>query len=468
MLKISRQIRLSAPFATVLMFSLLSLCAGVVVGQSSLDQQPGGPTAARPAENNTRARRIHESGKADPVESPETVSQPSASQSAANESLREQIAAAKTPAEQTRLQLLFVDQLLDSGMKKEAATELRAMAAEDRFDPPSFFNLGNRFVRLGDFEAAVTTYHKAIDQRNGNYSRALNNLGAVLLRLGRWDEAQEVLLTALRLEKFRYAEASFNLGRLYSLRGENDLAIREWQRALVTDPQHSGAARALANVRSEGRVRVSPVDNQLAPARLGESTQARNFKKSETVTNSKGNVTGRPLAVDQMTYMMLQQARNARDRGRHEEATLYYRNVLSRTGGYFAPANLELAYSLISLRRTDEAIASLLPVVTIDGERYPICYYHLARLYEMQGRLKLAEENYNQAAIAYAGRNPQFTLDLSRVREKLGDFSGALAALELYVQAAEKVGPKLNWSDARVAELRQKIEASSASTTAKP
>jgi tetratricopeptide (TPR) repeat protein len=321
---------------------------------------------------------------------------------------------------------------------------------------------------MGDFAAAVVAYHKAIDQRNGNYSRALNNLGSVLLRLGRWDEAQEALLTALRLEKFRYAEASFNLGRLYSLRGENDLAVREWQRALVTDPKHSGAARALANVRSEGRVRVSQVaDNQLASARLGESSQAHNFKKPETVTNSKGNLLGRTLAVDQTTYIILQQARNARDRGRHEESTLYYRNVLSRTGGYFAPANLELAYSLISLRRTDEAIAALLPVITNDGERYPICYYHLARLYEMQGRLKLAEENYSRAANAYAGRNPQFTLDLSRVREKLGDFSGALAALELYVQAVEKVGPKLEWSDARLAELRQKIAAVSPSA-AKP
>ena len=57
-------------------------------------------------------------------------------------------------------------------------------------------------------------------------------------------------------------------------------------------------------------------------------------------------------------------------------------------GGYFPPANLELSYSLIELRRNDEAIDSLLLVAQKDGARLPISYYHLGRLYEMRGDLK--------------------------------------------------------------------------------
>ena len=53
-----------------------------------------------------------------------------------------------------------------------------------------------------------------------------------MLRQGRWDEAYEAFISALKLENFRYAEASYNLGRLYAARGQNDLAVREWRRAL--------------------------------------------------------------------------------------------------------------------------------------------------------------------------------------------------------------------------------------------
>ena len=279
------------------------------------------------------------------------------------------------------------------------------------------------------------------------------------LNLGRWDEAYESLSSALRQEKFHYAEASFNLGRLYAVRGETDLAIREWQRALAANPKHAGAARALANVRPEGKIRVSDGPKNEA---LIAGAKPRNTTRPGTATNPRSTVSARTLTVDQATFLLLQQARNARERGRNEEAVRYYRSVLSHTGGYFAPANLELSYSLINLKRNDEAIASLLPVRTNDGARYPICYYHLARLYEAQGRLKLAEENYSRAATAYSGDNSQFILDLSRMREKLGDLAGALAALEQYVHAVGKTGRKADWSEARLAELRQKIAAASA------
>src|SRR6185369_9484048 len=104
----------------------------------------------------------------------------------------------------------------------------------------------NSLARLDDNNGAVEAYRKAIDQRKGNYSRALNNLGVVLLRIGRWDESYDALLSALKLESFRYSEASYNLGRLYAARGQSDLAVREWRRALAVDPKHSAAAAALS------------------------------------------------------------------------------------------------------------------------------------------------------------------------------------------------------------------------------
>jgi tetratricopeptide (TPR) repeat protein len=94
----------------------------------------------------------------------------------------------------------------------------------------------------------------------------------------------------------------------------------------------------------------------------------------------------------------------------------------------------------------------LLQVSQRDGARYPISYFHLARVYEFKGELKLAEAAFSQAA----PNNPQFLLDVSRVREKLGDFKGALTAVEQYLKLMSDQGEKPAWSDTRVAELRRK------------
>src|SRR2546423_4999076 len=165
--------------------------------------------------------------------------------------LRAQIASAASPSERARLQRELAERLAGSGRESEAVKLLREMLSEERFDPPFFYNTGNALARLGESDAAVEAYRKAVAQRHGNYSRAQHNLGVVLTRLGRWDEAEEALKAALRLEGYTYAEASYNLGRLYALRGEAGLAIAEWQRTLRLKPDHADAAIALARTLAE-------------------------------------------------------------------------------------------------------------------------------------------------------------------------------------------------------------------------
>src|SRR5215212_12010086 len=182
-------------------------------------------------------------------------------------SLREQIQAAATASERNHLQLKLADLLASTGHKTEALVELQLIAKSDAFDPTGFYNLGNSFARLGDAEAAIGAYRTAIEQRKGRYSRAYNNLGVVLLRAGRWDDAYDSLLSALKLESFRYAEASYNLGRVYAARGQNDLAAREWRRALAVDPEHDAAAQALAHARNEERIVVASQPAKTAASR---------------------------------------------------------------------------------------------------------------------------------------------------------------------------------------------------------
>lgn len=310
---------------------------------------------------------------------------------------------------------------------------VNAIENSNAFDPVGFYNLGNALARLGHNEAAIAAYRKAIAQRKGFYSRALNNLGVVLLRTGRWDEAQEVLLTALRLDNFHYAEASYNLGRVYAARGQNDLAAREWRRALAIDPQHDAAKQALAKGGNEERIVV-----------------ATSVKPVTRV--SKSSLPAKTLTIDQASYDLLQRARSAAERGRTTEAVEDFQRLLRRQNGYFPPANLELSYALLTLKRYDEAQTNLLQVSRRDGDRYPISYFHLARLYERNGDLKLAEAAFAQVAPT----NAQFLLDLSRVREKLGDYKGSLEVMERYVKLMQDQGQRPNWSDERLSELRTK------------
>jgi tetratricopeptide (TPR) repeat protein len=160
--------------------------------------------------------------------------------------LRAQIKDAKTEIERVRLQRTLVDYLVALDRKTEAVAELRSMLGAENLDAASYYNIGNGLARLGDGEQAVEAYHKAVELRQGNYPRALNNLGVVLLELERLDEAYDAFVLAIKQQNFRYAEASYNLGRLYAERDEADLAISEWTRALTVQPDHVEAAIALA------------------------------------------------------------------------------------------------------------------------------------------------------------------------------------------------------------------------------
>ena len=373
--------------------------------------------------------------------------------------LRNQLEATENGPERIRLQLKLSEQLIARGQKTEAGKELRAIINYDVFDPQGYYNVGNAFARLGDSDDAIKAYRKAIDQRKGNYSRALNNLGVVLLREGRWDEAHEALLSALKVEGFRYAEASYNLGRLYSARGENDIAIREWRRALTVDPEHKAAAQALSLGVNQSGVVVRTSASAKAPSLTKNTRSPGNTVASprpEKGPTSPNFSTAKVLALDAVSYDFLQRARNLSELGKLRQAIENYQRVLSRSHGYFPPANLELSYALLALNRIDEAFANLLLVANRDGARYPMTYFHLARLYELKGNLIEAEESFAKAAMAYKTKNTSFLLDLSRVRQRRGNFKGALEAMEEYVTRMERQGLKPSWADERLSALRLK------------
>lgn len=234
---------------------MLTFCVAAARAQMEPVNKPASSTEAA-ANPRTRARRVAEdndstSAASTAIQSPETEvrTPPLPNQAPKTDrisALRAQIAEATDADERARLRRTLVDYLVALNRQSEAIKELREMAREKRIDPVGFYNIGNALVRLGDIETAIDAYRKAIEQRKGNYARALNNLGVLLIRQKRWDEAFEALSSALRQENFRYGEASYNLGRLHAARGETKLAINEWSRALLAQPDHLDAALLLA------------------------------------------------------------------------------------------------------------------------------------------------------------------------------------------------------------------------------
>lgn len=482
---------------------------------------PESKPETKEASNEKAATKSNEKTATETAEADATVETQSASADAA----------AQSPSERGRQRQAMAEQLAEGGNRSEAVALLRSMLAEERFDPAFFYNTGNALARMGESEAAVEAYRKAVAQRHGNYARAQNNLGVVLTRLGRWEEAEEALTSALKLESYNYAEASYSLGRLHALRGESGLATAEWTRTLKLKPEHTDAAVSLARLLAEGgdtaqalavldalserlarRGTVAP--REIAIAR-GEIVAASNIAAEETharigdnghaggnsvalresdgdsvlvtakaandatrsaaprdssasaVLHNARSASSRPVIANRDALDFLRRARAAREDGRDEEALALYRRAVESNGGYFAPANLELAYTLASLRRNEEAAASVLSVIRRDGTRYPIAFYHVGRFYEHMNRLAEAEEAFARAAELMGDRSPQFYVDLSRVRERVGNYAGALAAAEEYVRLQARAGGVPDWARTRVEQLKKSAQGSEQPAPAK-
>jgi tetratricopeptide (TPR) repeat protein len=77
------------------------------------------------------------------------------------------------------------------------------------------------------------------------YAAAWNNLGLLLHRMGRHDDAHEAYTAALKQDE-RCCEAVYNLGSLAEDRGDLDEAVRCYRQALDLSPDYADAHFNLA------------------------------------------------------------------------------------------------------------------------------------------------------------------------------------------------------------------------------
>lgn len=122
------------------------------------------------------------------------------------------------------------------------------------------YNLGRAALRMGDAAAAAAAFEQAV-HRDPRHLAARMNLARAYQRLGRLEEAeallrevQPLLETSLELTQLQArvrrdpadADAHYRLGRIFLAQGQQEVARRRFRKALLANPEHADARKALA------------------------------------------------------------------------------------------------------------------------------------------------------------------------------------------------------------------------------
>lgn len=139
---------------------------------------------------------------------------------------------------------------LDWGSLTEAADATLATGLVRPLEPPSA-QAETWFERASEWDADPAQWKDAIDAYrrvvsiDPSYAAAWNNLGLLLHRMGRYDEAREAYDTAVAQDP-ACAEAAYNLGSLAEDRGDVETGIAQYRRALEVSPDYADAHFNLA------------------------------------------------------------------------------------------------------------------------------------------------------------------------------------------------------------------------------
>eukprot|EP00117_Sycon_ciliatum_P049950 scpid55659/ scgid35334/ Transmembrane and TPR repeat-containing protein 3 len=134
-----------------------------------------------------------------------------------------------------------------AGQLDKAAAEFQFAAGNPNQARRSLNNLGSvlmKLNRLNDAELALRQAIKAPAPGNQDNSQAFNNLASVLGELKKYAEAEDAFREALRIRP-DYVDAHFNYGTLLVHAGRMDEAERELREALRLHPGHAGAVNNL-------------------------------------------------------------------------------------------------------------------------------------------------------------------------------------------------------------------------------
>jgi tetratricopeptide (TPR) repeat protein len=127
----------------------------------------------------------------------------------------------------------------------------------------AYDNLGLCHEALGKYDDAIKDYRKAVElnrQNTPNSPWPPLNLGALLVKLGQLQEAEEYLQESLRYDS-RLAQAHYQYGLLLENGKKNEEALRELEQAARLDPAYAEPHYVLGRIyRKIGEVKKAEIE----------------------------------------------------------------------------------------------------------------------------------------------------------------------------------------------------------------
>ena len=106
-----------------------------------------------------------------------------------------------------------------------------------------------------DYAAAIEDCHQALDL-DPEFGNPYNDIGAYSIEQDELDDAIPWLRMALKAKRYEsYCFPHFNLGRVFEAKGQLDQALEHYRHALEEDPRYALAAKAVARVKAQLRMR---------------------------------------------------------------------------------------------------------------------------------------------------------------------------------------------------------------------
>ena len=317
-----------------------------------------------------------------------------------------------------QVQELLGTALLKAGrLAKSHKAFSRALQSGGR-RPSLFLHKGICEGRLGETDAALESFHKALDV-DPSYALAQNNIGKLLSDLGRNTEAVSYFEAALVLNP-DYLDAAFNLGVTRYVLKNYEAALRDFEGVLFRSAEHPKALfYRLLTLRSLDQIGEAELEDAL-------KNLLDRFPHVAEIPNALGDLC--------MKQKRLQRALELFD----QAISLDFA---------FAPAHLNRGAVLNGLSRYSEAIGCFEQALDLNGqlsEAYVNCSFSYNGLSLFDEALACADQAIAMSPESAAAR-------INR--------SAALTGLQRYELAIETLGDVLTTADLAVEALNARATA---------
>jgi len=114
---------------------------------------------------------------------------------------------------------------------------------------------GELYRAKGNYKVAEKWFRKAVEYNPTN-TRNHIFLGALLAKMGRFDEAKKCHKEAVRLKTDTWDEAHHNLGLIYRAEGKYKTELKHFDKAIEIDPNYSSAIEERSDVLNAINIKV--------------------------------------------------------------------------------------------------------------------------------------------------------------------------------------------------------------------